>query len=95
MGVERRVEVSTPPSWPTIAARLKAQGLDAPLRMIDGLPAFPEEQPGDGWQELRIGTPAGMITLRREPEALRIIGWGNLDSMWLDAVAEAVGRAQV
>ncbi len=47
--------------------------------MIDNQLTFPDEQPSDAWTELRIGTPAGMVTVRREPQNVRLVTWGNAD----------------
>jgi hypothetical protein len=49
------------------------------MRMIDNMPAFPDEEPDPGWKELRVTLGNGMITLRREPGMLRLITWGNAD----------------
>jgi hypothetical protein len=86
MGVEQRVII--PPGaalpWSALAGRLAAHGFAVQLRMIDGLPAFPDEEPTDDWRELRVGTPAGMVTLRRgdpaapgTPAAVAVVVWGN------------------
>src|SRR3712207_8342677 len=32
--------------------------------------SFPDEVPPEGWRELRVGTPQGMVTLRREGGAV-------------------------
>ena len=70
MGIERRVRFGSPPviDWPQLVAELTARGLPPMLRMIDDLPAFPDEVPPDGWRELRLGFAAGMVTLRRSEE---------------------------
>ena len=47
--------------------------------MIDGLPAFPDEVPEAGWKELRVGFSSGMVTLRRGPNHLACVVWGNAD----------------
>jgi hypothetical protein len=73
------------PSWPAVRDLLGSCGLQPQLRMIDGQLAFPDEEPGDGWQELRVGTAQGMVTLRREPEGVRVVTWGNADSAMREA----------
>ncbi|MFO0821616.1 MAG: hypothetical protein U0792_00485 [Gemmataceae bacterium] len=47
--------------------------------MIDGLPAFPDETPAEDWKEVRVGTAAGMVTIRRAPRSLTCVIWGNAD----------------
>lgn len=58
--------------------------------MIDGLPAFPDEEPPTDWRELRVGTDAGMVTIRREPARLRCVIWGNADPALASAWARVV-----
>lgn len=67
------------PAWDTIKEQLARVGEPAPLRMIDGMPAFPDESPEDGWRELRIGVAAGMVTVRRGPDSLTCVIWSNAD----------------
>jgi DNA-binding transcriptional regulator YdaS (Cro superfamily) len=84
------------PSWPTIRDRLAARGCPAQMRMIDGQLAFPDEEPPLDWHELRIGTPDGMVTVRREEAGVTVVTWGNADATmqraW-NAVAAAFGEA--
>jgi hypothetical protein len=91
MGLEQTVTVPAGAalSWASITDRLSAHGFAAPLRMIDGLPAFPDEQPPDDWRELRVGTPAGMVTLRRAPAGVGVVVWGNAGPE-LEAAANAL-----
>ena len=49
------------------------------MRMIDNMPASPDEDPEENWQELRVSLGHGMITVRREPGRFRVIVWGNAD----------------
>jgi hypothetical protein len=82
MGLDRTIRfVPNPlPSWEAIRGELARVGIAASLRMIDGLPAFPDERPDESWQELRVGFLAGMVTLRRGGDHLSCIVWGNADS---------------
>jgi hypothetical protein len=70
----------TEPDFATILAKLAAFGDPPALKMIDGLPAFPDEVPEAGWRELRLGLAAGMVTLRRMSDGLAIVTWGSADS---------------
>lgn len=84
------------PAWDAIKGRLARVGEPAPLRMIDGMPALPDETPGEGWRELRVGTAAGMVTVRRSGDSLHCIIWGNADAALLaarDRVAWACAAA--
>jgi hypothetical protein len=82
MGMEQRVELGEParPLWPALADLLNGRGFPVQVRMIDGQLAFPDEAPPEDWRELRLGTPGGMITLRREPGAVVLVTWGNAEA---------------
>jgi hypothetical protein len=91
MGQERIVRFeSEPPSWEAIRAELTRQGIPCQLRMIDGLPAFPDDSPESGWRELRIGFDSGMVTLRRAPQQLTCVMWGNADEALLQSCESLV-----
>jgi hypothetical protein len=67
------------PAWAAVSGLLAECGFPAQVRMIDGELALPEETPPESWRELRVGTPQGMVTLRREADGLRVVTWGNAD----------------
>src|SRR5260370_34191010 len=67
------------PAWAAVIRWLAAHGAPAQMRMIDGQLAFPDEQPPADWHELRVALPAGMLTLRREENAITVVAWGNAD----------------
>jgi hypothetical protein len=80
VGIERVVRFrGTVPEWPAVAAKLGEVGEAPAVRMIDGLPAFPDEVPAPGWQELRVGLAGGMVTLRRAGGEVRVVTWGVAD----------------
>ncbi len=81
MGLERRVKFPNPPAldWPRLVADLTARGQSPSLRMIDDLPAFPDEVPDAAWRELRLGFAAGMVTVRRVGSDLACVVWGTAD----------------
>jgi len=91
MGVEQTVTlpIGAAIAWPALVARLAAQSFPVQLRMIDGLPAFPDEVPPVDWRELRAGTPAGMVTLRRTATGVSVVVWGTADPA-LQAAANAL-----
>jgi hypothetical protein len=97
MGVERVVTFAgPPPGWAAIQKEAAAAGLALSVRMIDGLPAFPDEEPADGWREVRVSTPGGMISLRQSPGAIAAVVWGNADEAlrreW-ESLAQAIAAA--
>ncbi len=73
------------PAWDAIKSHLARVGEAAPLRMIDGMPAFPDETPEPGWRELRVGAGGGMVTIRHTADSLACIVWGNADAVLLAA----------
>ena len=67
------------PTWEAVRDRLTAAGVSVQMRMIDNMPAFPDEAPELDWKELRVSLGGGMITLRREAEKWSAVVWGNAD----------------
>jgi hypothetical protein len=63
------------------------------LAMIDGALVLPTAEPPPGWRELRLRTPAGMVTLvRRPPDRIAIVVFGNAGPE-LVAVQQAIAKA--
>jgi hypothetical protein len=81
MGLDRTIRFPTTetPHWESIRAQLARVGISASFKMIDGLPAFPDEIPEPGWKELRLGVDGGMVTIRRGHGLFNCIIWGNAD----------------
>jgi hypothetical protein len=98
MGMEQIVTFpeGRTPAWPAVAELLATHGFPVQMRMIDGQLAFPDEAPPDDWCELRLGTPHGMVTVRREPDRILCVTWGNADAAMLrgwNALTWAVAAA--
>jgi hypothetical protein len=81
MGMDRTIRFPSGavPTWDVIRTRLQQVGETATLRMIDGLPAVPDETPEPAWNELRVGLSAGMVTIRRAADSVQCVVWGNAD----------------
>jgi hypothetical protein len=102
MGMERVVTFAgAAPEWPAVAQALAGRGWAVEMRMIDGQLAFPDEQPGGGWREIRVGAQGAMVTVRRQERQVAVVAWGNADErqrrLWLQltwAFAQA-GAGQV
>jgi len=97
MGQQRAIRFpAAEPSWPAVMDELRAAGEHPILRMIDGMPAFPDEEPADGWTELRVSVTGGMVTVRRAVGEWACVVWGNADDDlrkgW-DACTHAIARA--
>jgi hypothetical protein len=66
--------------WPAVRDLLAAHKCVLQVRMIDGELAFPDEEPGENWRELRLATPEGLaLTVKREAARAELIIWGNAD----------------
>ena len=96
MGQQIAVKVQREPDWSAIRDALASSGEQAVVRMIDDLPAFPDEIPEPGWQELRLAMNGGMVSLRRAGDEVLCIVWGNADEALLrswHACAKALADA--
>lgn len=102
MGMSIRIEFTeVPPSWSMIRQGLLAKGVSSQMRMIDGELSYPDEEPSESWQELRIALSGGMISLRKANNFLECVVWGNADTKlqesWrlLAEVCAEVGQGQI
>ena len=95
MGVERVVRFPTgAPDLVRVLAEVRAAGLTPVVRMLDGLPAFPDEEPTAECAELRLSLPAGMVTLRRTADAIAVVVWGTADRTLIDAQAACAAACE-
>jgi hypothetical protein len=87
MGMEQTVVFPSgkvPPFW-AISELLSRRSFPLQMRMIDGELALPDEVPAESWRELRLGTPQGMVTVRREKDRVSCITFGNADAELVQA----------
>jgi len=76
MGLERVVAV-VPPSISEIAAKLAGIGM---VVMVDNQFLAPGKPPPATWNDLRVKTPAGTVSIvRRGPDSLAVVVFGNAD----------------
>jgi hypothetical protein len=87
MGLEQEIglEGKNCPGWPVVRDLLARHQFPVQLRMIDNELALPDELPSESWRELRLGTPQGMVTVRRAQGRVLVITWGNADAPLLQA----------
>jgi hypothetical protein len=87
MGIAQSVSFANKPlpSWAVLKRFLDGHGYPLQLRMIDGELALPDEVPPDAWRELRVGTPQGMVTMRREQDRIVFATFGNADAALMQA----------
>src|SRR5262249_17185059 len=81
MGMEQTVSFTgrSVPAYSTVRDFLGQRGFPLQMGMIDGQLAIPDELREEGWRELRLRTPQGMVTVRREGERLIFVTWGNAE----------------
>ena len=98
MGMEHVVRFpgEASPDLRRVLALLAEHNFPVQVRMVDGELTMPDEVPPDGWKEVRLGTPAGMVTLVRHGREVHVVTWGNADERmqraW-NAMAWAVAKA--
>jgi hypothetical protein len=64
---------------PALLDRLTEQGLPSTLAMVDNVLQGPGATPPAAWRDVRLRTPAGMVTLRRIPNGVAVVVFGNAD----------------
>jgi len=82
------------PAWPAVRDRLTAAGFTPQMRLIDNMPAFPDEDPPADWKDIRLTLGGAMLTVRNEGATWHVVVWGNADAETLghqDAVVKACG----
>jgi hypothetical protein len=73
-------------------------GLQDPwqLRLVDGLPAFPNESVPEEFQEIRLALNGCMVTLIAGESGLKLVTWSSIDPMFkqaVDRLAEGLASA--
>ncbi|MGE5849794.1 MAG: hypothetical protein ACM362_06695 [Candidatus Methylomirabilota bacterium] len=88
-----RFPAGGPPDLRTVISLLAEHNFPVQMRMVDGELTTPDEVPPEGWKEVRLGTPSGMVTLACRGRELLVVTWGNandpMQRAW-NAVAWAV-----
>jgi hypothetical protein len=79
VGLEIVVPRVSPVSLPTLLERLAASGLPSTLAMVDNVLQGPGATPPAVWRDVRLRTPAGVVTLRRVPSGVAVIVFGNAE----------------
>jgi len=91
MGQETTVRLGR--SLAQAVAALAVEGLACQVVMVDGALVHPAQPVPDGWSEVRLRTPGGMMTLRRRGAEVSLVVFGNAgpDLITLrDRIAHAV-----
>ena len=59
--------------------RLAGAGLPSGLAMVDNVLQGPGATPPAVWRDVRLRTPAGVVTLRRVASGVAVVVFGNAD----------------
>lgn len=96
MGLEVLIPRSRPCPLGPILEALAGDGLQASVAMADGVLQGPGAPLPLEWRDVRLRTPAGMVTLRRTHSGVAVVVFGNASPELQAAqrqVAEAVRAA--
>ena len=81
-------------SLPALLDRLAGAGLTSTVAMIDNVLQGPGATPPQTWRDVRLRTPAGMVALRRVPNGVAVLVFGNADDR-LQAAQRTVAETLV
>lgn len=90
MGMERLVP-GEPPPLVELVAKVKAIGM---VVMVDNQFLPPGAPLPARWNDVRVKTPAGTVTITRRDGAVAVVVWGNADAALKaaqDQIADALG----
>ena len=60
--------------------RLKSAGVTATVIMVDNQLHAPNAAVPDAWRDVRLRTPAGMLSLKRRDGGVAVVVFGNADA---------------
>lgn len=85
------IQVIIPGASPGNAAQA-TRDMGLPLRMVDSLPAFPDEPVPESFVEIRVAAATGMISIQSGVEGLTLVVWGNADLPLLEKTGQLAAR---
>jgi hypothetical protein len=92
MGLEIVVPRDRPLPLQPVLDALGAAGVPTAVAMADNALRPPTAPPPEEWRDVRLRTPAGMVTLRRQERGIAVLVFGNADAA-LQAAQRAVADA--
>jgi hypothetical protein len=90
MGLSTLVPVRETPSLTALLEALAKQGLPSTILMIDNQLVSPKVPPPSAWRDVRLKTPAGTVSIKREAAGVSVTVFGNADPALLAAQAAIV-----
>ena len=85
MGLEVIVARRFPVALAPVLERLTSLGLPCTMAMVDGQLVMPRSAPPLEWREVRLRSPAGMVTLARREGGVAVLVFGNADAAMIEA----------
>jgi hypothetical protein len=92
MGLDLMVPRSDAVDVLQLLKKLAAAGLSASVLMVDGNLHPPQMPMPASWRDLRLKTPAGTVSLKRRPDGIAVVVFGNADAALL-AVQKTIADA--
>jgi hypothetical protein len=74
------MDLLAPCAAPDVNALLRDLGSTCTVMMVDGQLHAPNAPVPAGWSDVRLRTPAGMVTLKRRPDGVAVVVFGNADA---------------
>jgi hypothetical protein len=68
-----------------LVKRLAQGGLSAQVLMVDGNLHGPNAPVKDDWRDVRLKLAAGTLSLKRRPDGIAVVVFGNADAALTDA----------
>jgi hypothetical protein len=72
-------------SFPSLLERLAGAGLPSTIVMVDHSLVKPGASPPPTWRDVRLRTPAGMVTIVRRGDDVSVAVFGNASPALLEA----------
>jgi hypothetical protein len=92
VGLEIIVPRERPLPLGSVLDALGKAGMPAVVAMADNVLRPPGAPPPEEWRDVRLRTPAGMVTLRRQTAGIGVLVFGTADAA-LQAAQRAVADA--
>jgi hypothetical protein len=67
------------PRMSDLVEKLRAGGVATTVIMVDNQLHAPDAPVPDGWRDVRLRTPAGMLSLKRREGGVAVVVFGNAD----------------
>jgi hypothetical protein len=96
MGLSKLVPRRDTPPLAELLEQLARAGLPSLILMVDNQLVSPKVPPPSAWRDLRLKTPAGTVSLKRDAAGISVTVFGNADEALLAAqeiIAKALDRS--